>query len=50
MCIVHFTSGGLLVGYNENESTNNVKVMSVYMLFWAMDHPPPTKMYMTWSL
>jgi len=38
--------GGLLARYNENESTNNVKVMShVDMLLWTMDHPPPTKMY-----
>jgi hypothetical protein len=39
-----------LQGYNENGSTNNVKVMSVDMLLWAMDHAPPTNMYVISSL
>ncbi len=51
MCFVHFVYGGLLVGYNENGGTSNVKVMShVNMLLWAMDHPPPTKMYVISTL
>jgi hypothetical protein len=51
MCLVHFAYGGLLVGYNENENTSNVKVMShVNMLLWAMDHPPPTMLYMILTL
>jgi hypothetical protein len=42
----HFIFGGSLIRYNENGSTNNVKVMNhVDMLLWAMDHPPPTKMH-----
>jgi hypothetical protein len=46
LCFAHSTYGGLLARYNENGITNNVKVMSpVDMLLWAMDHPPPTKMY-----
>jgi hypothetical protein len=39
-----------LQGYNDIESTNNVKVMNVDMLLWTMDHPPPTKMYVISSL
>jgi hypothetical protein len=46
MCLAHSDYGGLLTRFNENGSTSNVKVMShVDMLLWAMDHPPPTKMY-----
>ncbi len=51
MCFVHSTYGGLLVGYNENGSINSVKVMNhVDMLLWAMDQPPPTKMYVILTL
>jgi hypothetical protein len=51
MCFVHFAYGGLFVKYNENGSTINVKVMShANMLLWAMDHPPPTKMYVILTL
>ncbi len=47
LCFVHFASSGLITKYNENGRTNNAKVMShVDKLLWAMDHPPPTKMYM----
>jgi hypothetical protein len=43
--------GGLLARYNENGSTSSVKVMNhVNMLLWAMDHPPPTKMYVILTL
>jgi hypothetical protein len=46
LCLVHSTYGGLLKGYNENGSTSGVKVMNhVDMLLWAMDHPPPIKIY-----
>ncbi len=46
MYFVHFAFSGLFVGYNENGSTNSVKVMShVEKLLWAMDHPPSIKMY-----
>jgi hypothetical protein len=51
MCSVHYDYGGLLIGYHENGSTNSVKVMShADMLLWAMDHPPPTKMYVILTL
>ncbi len=51
MCFVHFAYGGLLVRYNENGSTSSVKVMShINMLLWAMDHPPPTNMYVILTL
>jgi hypothetical protein len=51
LCFVHSTSGGLLARYNENENTNNVKVRNhADMLLWAMDHPPPTKMYVILTL
>jgi len=51
MCLTHSAYGGLLARYNENGSTNNVKVMShVDMLLRAMDHPPPTKMYVILTL
>ncbi len=51
MCLVHFDYGGLLARYDENGNTNSVKVMShVNMLLWAMDHPPPTKMYVILTL
>jgi hypothetical protein len=50
-CFVHLAYGGLLVRYNENGSTNNVKVMNyVDMLLWAMDHPPPIKMHVILTL
>ncbi len=51
MCFVHSTYGGLLARYNENGNTNNLKVMNrANMLLWAMDHPPPTKMYVILTL
>jgi len=51
MCYAHFDYGGLFIGYNENGSTNSVKVMShVNVLLWAMDHPLPTKMYVILTL
>ncbi len=51
LCLVHFAYGGLLAKYNENGSTCNVKVMShANMLLWAMDHPPPTNMYVVLTL
>jgi hypothetical protein len=51
LCLIHSAYGGLLVEYNENESTNNVKVMNHgNMLLWAMDRPPPTKMYVILTL
>jgi hypothetical protein len=51
MCCAHLDYGGLLVRYNENGSTNSVKVMGhVHMLLWAMDHPPPTKMFVILTL
>ncbi len=51
MCRAHFDYGGWLVRYNENKNTNSVKMMShANMLLWAMDHPPPTKMYVILTL
>jgi hypothetical protein len=51
MCLAHSNYGGLLARYNENGSTSSVKAMShVDMLLWAMDHPPPTKMYVILTL
>jgi len=51
MCLSHFDNGGLFARYSENGSINSVEVMShVDMLLWAMDHPPPTKMYVTLTL
>jgi len=51
LCVVLILIGGLFAGYNENGSTNNVKVMShANMLLWAMDHPPPTRMYVILTL
>ncbi len=51
MCFAHFDYGGLLARYNENGNTSSVKVMShVNMLLWAMDPPPPTKMYVILTL
>jgi hypothetical protein len=51
MCLAHFDYGGLLARYNENGSTNSVKVMNhANMLLWAMDHPPPTQMYVILTL
>jgi len=51
MCHVHLDYGGLLARYNENGSTNSVKVMGhVDMLLWARDHPPPTNMYVILTL
>jgi hypothetical protein len=51
MCFAHFAYGGLLVRYNKNGNINSVKVMShVDMLLWAMDHPPPIKMYVILTL
>jgi len=51
MCSIHYDYGGLLVGYHENGSNNSVKMMSrADMLLWAMDHPPPTKMYVILTL
>jgi len=42
LCLVHSTYGGLFVSYNENGSTNSVKVMNhANLLLWAIDHPPP---------
>jgi hypothetical protein len=51
MCFAHSTYGGLFARYDENGSTNNVKMMShANMLLWAMDHPPPAKMYVILTL
>jgi len=51
MCHAHLDYGGLLARYNENGNTNNMKVMGhVDMLLWAMDHPPPTNMYVILTL
>ncbi len=51
MCLAHSPYGGLFVGYNENGNTSSVKVMNhANMLLWAMDHPPPTKMYVILTL
>jgi hypothetical protein len=51
MCLAHFDSSGLFATYNENGNISSVKVMShVDMLLWAMDHPPPTKMYVILTL
>jgi len=51
LCFVHFAYDGLLVGDNENGNINSVKVMNqVDMLLWAIDHPPPTKMYVILTL
>jgi hypothetical protein len=51
LCFAHSAYDGLLVGYNENGNTSIVKVMShVDMLLWAMDHPPPTKIYVILTL
>jgi hypothetical protein len=51
MCFAHSNYGGLFARYNENGSINSVKAMShVDMLSWAMDHPPPTKMYVILTL
>ncbi len=50
LCLVHCAFGGLFARYNENGSTSSVKMMRVNMVLWAMDHPPPTKMYMISNL
>jgi hypothetical protein len=51
MCLAHFVYGGLLATYNENGNINGVKVIShVDVLLWAMDHPPPTKIYVILTL
>jgi hypothetical protein len=51
MCLTHFDYGELFARYNENGNISSVKVMShVDMLLWAMDHPPPTKMYVILTL
>ncbi len=51
MCLAHFDYGGLFTRYNENGNISSVKVMShVDMLSWAMDHPPPTNMYVILTL
>jgi len=51
LCLAHSAYGGLLARYNENGNTSNVKVMShANMLLWAMDHAPPTKMYVILTL
>ncbi len=51
MCLTHFDYGELFAKDNENGNINSVKVMShVDMLLWAMDHPPPTKMYVILTL
>jgi len=51
MCHAHLDYGGLLARSNENLNTNSVKVMGhADMLLWAMDHPPPTNMYVLLTL
>jgi hypothetical protein len=51
LCIVHSGYDGLLAGYNENGSTSSLKEMNHgNMLLWAMDHPPPTKIYVILTL
>jgi hypothetical protein len=51
MCFVHFAYGELFIGYNENGNISSVKMTShVDMLLWAMDDPPPTKMYVILTL
>jgi hypothetical protein len=43
--------GGLFARYNDNGNISGMKVMShVGMLLWAMDHPPPTNMYVILTL
>jgi len=51
MCLAYFDYGGLFARYNENGNISIVKVMNhVDLLLWAMDHPPPTKMYVILTL
>jgi hypothetical protein len=51
MCLAHSYYGELFTRYNENGNISSVKVMiHVEMLLWAMDHPPPTKMYVILTL